>query len=83
MPIDASLFAHIENDAFISGTFGLQSNHFANTTQYLKEYVKLLISTGNVVNPKYLSLLDSKRQEVLKLILILPLMPLPNRLPKN
>nr|MBA3537501.1 DUF3638 domain-containing protein [Tatlockia sp.] len=37
--IDASLFAHIENDANLSGTFGLEGNTFSNTTQYLQQFL--------------------------------------------
>jgi hypothetical protein len=37
--IDASLFAHIENDANLSGTFGLEGNNFSNTTQYFQQYL--------------------------------------------
>ncbi|WP_158617445.1 hypothetical protein [Legionella sp. km772] len=34
MPIDASLFAHIQNDSSLSGTYALQGNRFINTVGY-------------------------------------------------
>ncbi|MBA2657966.1 MAG: DUF3638 domain-containing protein [Tatlockia sp.] len=45
MPIiDASLFAHIENDAHLTGTYGLGGNKFSITAQYLKDYLDYLDS---------------------------------------
>ena len=49
MLIDASLFAHIENDSSLSGTYNLQGMHFIHTTQYLKEYLEHLKSTGEPI----------------------------------
>lgn len=38
MPINASLFAHIQNDSSLSGTYALEGNRFTNTVAYLHEY---------------------------------------------
>jgi hypothetical protein len=37
--IDASLFAHIQNDAHLNGTVGLQGSPFAKTIGYLKQFL--------------------------------------------
>ena len=42
MPIDAKLFAHIENDPALSGTYDLESIPFVVTMQNLREYLGLL-----------------------------------------
>ena len=39
MPINPSLFAHILNDAELSGTLDLAGNTFINTVSYLKGFV--------------------------------------------
>ena len=37
--IDAKLFAHINNDAFLSGSVALEGNQFSNTIGYLNQYL--------------------------------------------
>lgn len=48
---DASLFAHIQNDAFLQGSYELQGNQFLTTASYLKKYLKRLKSNGEGVDP--------------------------------
>ncbi|WED43028.1 DUF3638 domain-containing protein [Legionella cardiaca] len=55
--INASLFAHIENDANLSGTFKLEGNHFGNTVKYMHEYLEELKKTSSVP-PDYIQLLN-------------------------
>ena len=57
--ITASLFAHIENDAHLSGTYGLEGNQFANTTQYLKQFLEHLKASGGDFPPEYTKILES------------------------
>jgi hypothetical protein len=38
--IDENLFAHINTDPFLKGSFGLEGNRFANTIGYLAQYVE-------------------------------------------
>ena len=40
MLIDAKLFGHIHNDAYLSGTENLQGNRLEDTTQYLSQYLE-------------------------------------------
>ena len=42
IPINISLFAHIELDSELSGRFGVQGNTFHNTFGYLNQYFKTL-----------------------------------------
>lgn len=56
--IDASLFAHIQNDANLSGTYGLQGNFFSNTIGYLKQYLDCMSSQGELFPAEYNHLLQ-------------------------
>ncbi len=56
--IDASLFAHIENDAYMTGTYGLAGNLFTNTTQYLKQFLDHLKTSGEDFPAEYTKILD-------------------------
>jgi hypothetical protein len=40
--IDASLFAHIENDAHLTGTYKLEGNNFDVTVPYLQRFLSLI-----------------------------------------
>jgi len=42
IPINISIFAHIELDSELSGRFGVQGNTFSNTFGYLNQYFKML-----------------------------------------
>jgi hypothetical protein len=53
MPIDAPLFAHIHNDAFLLGTYGLQGYQFSGTITYLSEYLTDLSKNGEYVPESY------------------------------
>ena len=57
--IDDSLFAQIENDAFLSGTFGLEGNRFSRTAQYLKQYLEHLKTDGLDVPEGYEALVNN------------------------
>lgn len=57
--INASLFAHIENDAHLSGTYKLQGNYFSNTARYLKAYLLKLQQEDEFFPPDYLILLKN------------------------
>lgn len=46
--MNASLFAHIENDANLSGTFNLEGHYFVNTVKYLHDYLRELQRTEKV-----------------------------------
>ncbi|EHL31678.1 DUF3638 domain-containing protein [Legionella drancourtii] len=59
MTIDAVLFAHIHNDAFLSGTYKLQSNSFINAISYLNEYFDQLDKNGEIITPSYRKLLKN------------------------
>ncbi|MDR3442693.1 MAG: DUF3638 domain-containing protein [Legionella sp.] len=59
MVLDASLFAHIQNDAFLSGTYKLEGNFFSNTVVYLNQYINILKTNGDDVTPEYLKLADN------------------------
>ena len=50
---DARLFAHIQNDACISGLYELTGNYFRITSVYLKEFLESLERSGQRFNPKY------------------------------
>jgi hypothetical protein len=56
--LTASLFAHIENDAYLTGTFGLESNNFSNTIPYLKHYVLHREKLGKPTPACYTKLLE-------------------------
>lgn len=56
--IDASLFAHIENDSSLSGTYKLEGNRFGNTARYLKEYLERRGRLGQDVPAGYSTLLQ-------------------------
>lgn len=56
--ITASLFAHIQNDAHLSGTFGLEGNYFSNTVGYLKQYLKHLKNTEKSFPKKFRPILN-------------------------
>ncbi len=58
MTIDASLFAHIHNDAFLSGTVKLQGNFFKNTISYLSAYCERQKRAGRPVSPSYFRLFE-------------------------
>lgn len=59
MVIDASLFAHIHNDAFLAGTYKLQGNAFKNTIAYLNQYCTHLRNNGAEIPPAYRKLMHS------------------------
>ncbi|CAM2761353.1 DUF3638 domain-containing protein [Legionella worsleiensis] len=61
MTIDASLFAHIENDSSLTGTFGLQGNQLANTIKYLSQYLDHLNATQQPFPTDYLILMDQMK----------------------
>ena len=50
---NARLFAHIQNDACISGLYELNGNYFRITSVYLKEFLESLERSGEPFNPKY------------------------------
>ncbi len=56
--INASLFAHIENDAYMTGAYGLAGNYFANTTQYLKQFLEHLKTSGEDFPAEYTKILE-------------------------
>ncbi|WP_347251966.1 DUF3638 domain-containing protein, partial [Legionella sp.] len=56
--INASLFAHIENDANLSGTYGLQGIFFKYTAGYLKQYLIHLSDKEEIFPAEYARLLD-------------------------
>jgi hypothetical protein len=58
MSINASLFGHIQNDAFLSGTYKLEAHLFSNTALYLKNYLEMLSRSGAFVSSKYVQLLE-------------------------
>jgi hypothetical protein len=58
MPIDASLFAHIENDSSLQGLYKLQGNHFSKTVGYLNEYIEQLSRASKPFPPEYAALLS-------------------------
>jgi hypothetical protein len=58
MTIDASLFAHIENDSSLAGTYGLQGNSFINTTKYLSKYLDFLKISNESFPPEYSTLIQ-------------------------
>jgi hypothetical protein len=68
MPIDASLFAHIHNDAFLTGTVKLQGNFFKNTITYLNNYCDLLTNVPDSYTKliKNLSYLQDVEQNMRK-----------------
>lgn len=66
--IDASLFAHIENDAKLKGTFGLMGNTFRVTGGYLSQYIDFLEATEQYLPPAYLKL-NAKLKPFIKLSL--------------
>lgn len=45
MPINASLFAHIENDSSLAGTYALQGNRFAETVDYLSHFINSIVDS--------------------------------------
>jgi hypothetical protein len=55
MPINASLFAHIQNDAFLAGTVALEGNYYSQTVPYLHQYLQ---RTQLNYNPEYRALID-------------------------
>ena len=63
MPIDAKLFAHIENDAALSGTFDLQGNNFELTVKYLTDYINKKLKDKSAP-PHYVELLQSMKHLV-------------------
>ncbi len=58
MTINANLFAHIENDASLKGTFKLEGNKFERTVKYLSDYLIKLKSKQQNVPPEYTTLLN-------------------------
>ncbi|KTD07607.1 DUF3638 domain-containing protein [Legionella jamestowniensis] len=72
--ITASLFAHIENDANLSGVYNLEGQKFINTISYLQQYLDQLQSKREVppayVNlisdTNYLKTVESKRAEIIQ-----------------
>lgn len=56
MPINASLFAHIENDSSLTGTYGLEGNDFRHTVAYLNNYCSWLQATKKTILPAYQAL---------------------------
>ncbi|RUR19431.1 DUF3638 domain-containing protein [Legionella sp. km535] len=61
MIIDASLFAHIENDSSLTGTYQLQGHHFSRTVEYLSLYLDHLIQTNQPVPAEYLILVEQMK----------------------
>lgn len=61
MPIDASLFAHIENDSSLTGTYQLEGNKFVRTTEYLNEYLDQLDRLKEPFPPEYSTLLQQMK----------------------
>lgn len=61
MPIDASLFAHIENDASLTGTYKLQGNRFVRTVDYLTRYLEQRSRTQKSFSPEYATLLEQMK----------------------
>ncbi|WP_040534262.1 DUF3638 domain-containing protein, partial [Legionella drancourtii] len=59
MVMDASLFAHIHNDAFLSGTYKLQGNLFKNTIAYLNQYCNYLSNNGTSIPAAYRKLMHN------------------------
>ena len=57
MLIDASLFAHIENDSFLNGIYKLQGNRFSRTVEYLSKYIEGLSSANKPFPTEYADLL--------------------------
>ena len=57
MTIDASLFAHIHNDAFLAGTYKLQGQRFSKTVEYLSTYLNKIHEQGEIIPPKYAQLM--------------------------
>ncbi|WP_193786911.1 hypothetical protein, partial [Legionella brunensis] len=64
--INASLFAHIQNDANLSGTYKLEGNHFSNTVLYLKEYLENLKRKGGKGFPPGYEVLFKDMSSLLK-----------------
>ena len=58
MTINASLFAHIVNDAELTGVYGLEGQHFANTTTYLQNYLDSLVKNKVTFPPAYQTILN-------------------------
>jgi hypothetical protein len=58
MTIDAKLFAHIENDSSLKGTFKLEGNRFTHTVAYLNDYLQLLSHNKQSFPPEYATLLQ-------------------------
>lgn len=59
--IDASLFAHIENDSSLRGRYKLEGNQFSNVTAYLGDYLKQLSDSGEPFPPAYSTFLEQMR----------------------
>ncbi len=59
MEINASLFALIQNDAFLKGTRGLEGHSFARTITYLQQYFEHLKAQGTPIPANYLALINS------------------------
>lgn len=57
MPINASLFGHIQNDAFLTGTYKLEAHLLSDTSAYLKNYLEQLEKSEAPLNSKYVQLL--------------------------
>uniref|UniRef100_UPI0026362EDD DUF3638 domain-containing protein n=1 Tax=uncultured Legionella sp. TaxID=210934 RepID=UPI0026362EDD len=58
MTIDANLFAHIENDSSLAGTFQLQGNRFSRTVEYLTNYLSSNSHNKASVPPEYAELFN-------------------------
>lgn len=59
--INANLFGHIENDASLTGTYGLEGTSFTHTVQYLKQYLDKLTKEGKAFPAAYSSLLEKTK----------------------
>lgn len=59
MKINSSLFAHINNDAYLTGTSGLQGRHFFETISYLKKYLDHLKTAQDSFPNEYDALLNN------------------------
>jgi hypothetical protein len=58
MTIDAKLFAHIENDSSLKGTFKLEGNRFTRTVEYLHNYLTLRSHNKQSFPPEYAVLFE-------------------------
>ena len=60
--IDERLFAHINTDPFLAGSFDLQGNRFANTIGYLNQYMQIYEQNGGEITDDTRQLLSASSQ---------------------